>query len=548
MARGNELLRQAHYAEAEAVFSRLAAAEPRDPDAQFALALSRALQGRLDEALSGFQVVLSLDAGRADACFEAAAILLKGGRYREAFRWARRGLRLDPASDYGLELAGSLHFLLGARVEALRYWNRLQRPHLTNMEIQAGPVSRYSIAEEIHLSPGDLLSADELDRASWRLAQHGHLRRTEFNPVPGLMPDEYGLEVLADARSGLGSPSEWLFHTLGDIAFSTLRFAYWNIRNTGATIHMPVRWNPDARWFRFQLESPRPSHLPVYLTARYEWRDESWFWTGKESRSGPSFRLRTHELGARMRFPLRLPRLAASAHLSYRRRNFEPGAGDGQVHIPAADPLSPESSDGAMWIGVAPTLRLVRTETPVGWGFRSDWDWDLGWARLYGDGRQFVSRISAGLRNEAVWKSEDGLQTSLQLGLHAGHASRRAPLEDHFILGVGPDADFPLRAHLVFRDGAKGNAAVARDFALGSFTWRQEAFRWQLLRFGFIAYADAARIWNAFPGQEGRNTLLDTGAGIELGSSMWPQARFTFAYGRDWKGKRNSFYLGASFP
>ena len=67
ISQGSELLRRSRYNEAETVFRDWVQNEPTSPDAHYYLALSWALQARLEEALSGFKQVLLLDPGRADA-------------------------------------------------------------------------------------------------------------------------------------------------------------------------------------------------------------------------------------------------------------------------------------------------------------------------------------------------------------------------------------------------------------------------------------------------------------------------------------------------
>ncbi len=538
IARGNELLRQTRYDEAAALFARWLEEEPQNPDAQYYLALTRGLQRRLDEALNGFRRVLELDPRRAEARFEIAGILLGRGEYREAFEHTREGLRLKPDSEYGLDLAGSLAFLMGDKVEALRYWNRRNRPRLTEMTIVSGPLDRYRVAEEIDLKPGDLLSSVELEKAAWRLSRHDYIRQVEFNPVPGPVPEQYALEVNVNSRRGFGGAGELLFRTLGEVAFETLHLSYWNMRNSGTTVHLPLRWNPEARFFGLELDSPRPLHYPVYVRAWYGWRDESWFL--QRSGSSPSFRLRTHDLTTSVLLPLTVPQLAADVYLGYRWRNFSANS-----PAPAGTEREP---DGVFRVGLAPELRILNGSSPVGWRPGSALKADFAWARLYNADQRYASRISASWRNRLERTSKAGRDTSLRLGLHAGWLSSQNPVEDYFLLGVGPDADFPLRAHPIFRDGRKGGSPMASRFALGNLSCRQDIYRWKVLRIGFLAFADAAQIWSRYSGQEGAGTLVDTGIGIEFGSSLISENRFTVAYGRDWKGERNTLYVGARFP
>jgi tetratricopeptide (TPR) repeat protein len=130
------------------------------PDAHFQLALSQALQGNLEAALVEFKTALTLSPRLADADFEIGGIYLKKKNYREALKWVQKGLRLEPRSDYGLDLAGTLCFLMDAKIEALRYWNGMARPHLTGIYISSTTqLDRQSIADKsgtsIHLFPAN---------------------------------------------------------------------------------------------------------------------------------------------------------------------------------------------------------------------------------------------------------------------------------------------------------------------------------------------------------------------------------------------------------
>lgn len=537
LAQGNELLRQSRYSEAEGVFRNWIQQEPNSPDAHYYLALSLALQARLEEALSGFRQVLSLDPRRADACFEIAAIFLEMQRPEEGFHWARQGLAMDPASQYGLELAGSLSFVLDSKYEALGYWNRINRPHLTSMDILApDSLDRYSVAEEIDLEPGDRLSKAELEKASWRLAQHGQIRSFEFDPIPGSNPDEYRLEVRVSARSGFGTPGEFLGGLFGQSAFQTSRVTYWDFLGSGTNLEVPVRWNPRARWLRLSLDSARPAHLPIYGAASYSWRDETW-----NLGSGNAFRFRTHRVGTSFLFPLFLPRLSARFQIGYRWRIF---SGDSGI----VDPNFAQDSRGAFFVGMNPSLNLLNRDSPLGWKLRSDLRSEIQAIQSRNPANGVALRTTLTWENRLESRSSTGLIQSLELGLHGGWISRQSLLEDRFSLGVGPDSDFSLRAHNIFRDGQKGRSPVAGRFALANLSWRREVRRIGLLRLGVVAFTDIAKIGRPLAGQTAFGTLIDTGAGVELGWGPLRATRLTLAYGRDWKGDRNTVYVGTRFP
>ena len=548
---GKALLQQARYPEAEAVFSQWIAEDPRNPEAHFYLALSRALQGKLDPALSGFQAALRLSPQMADAVFEIGGIYLRKKEYRTALSWVEKGLRLEPGSEYGLDLAGTLHFLLDSKIEALRYWNRLDRPHLTELHIEsATPLDRQSVAAEIDLKPGSLISFREVEKARWRLRQHDYIRTATFLPVPGPQPDQYALDVLVDARRKFGSPLEFAANTFAGAGFGTYRLTYWNLGDKGVTINLPLRFKSGARLAGLDIRIPRPAHLGVYATASYAWRDESWALAAAQGTEAPASRLRTHEFTASALVPVRIPRFSIKIEVSARRRLLEVPVQTGSTGsgVAAAEqPVARPSWQGVLWMRVNPRLVLWDRRSLTGWGWGSQLQAGVEAGRISHPRPDTLSRLSISWENRLDRSSRAGRQTAVRWGIHAGRLSSPAPLEDHFLLGVGPDTRFQLRAHPIFRDGMLGKTPLAERFVLGNLTVAQDLHTWKWLRLGAAFFADAAYFPALYPAQQLPSSAVDTGAGMEFGIPGISAARFMLAYGRDWKGKRNAFYFSTAF-
>ena len=467
--------------------------------------------------------------------------------------WAEHGLRLSPRDDYGLDLAGTASFLMDYKIEALRYWNRLNRPHLTELQVRpTGSASRQRIAEEIRLMPGDRLSAHEIEAARWRLRQHRYIRAVQFRPMPGPTPDQYSLEVDAGTRRGVGSRPEFLFNTLSNIGFRTWRVTWWDIAGSGVTTDLLWRWRSEAQRALVDVDVPRPMHLPVYAGVSYDWRDESWHLSGQPNQAA-DFRLRTHEVGMRVLVPLRLPQLSLAAAVAGRRRAFEPAP----VSHPAADPVPSasavdsqselETARGVFWMRFSPVLQLSEREPQSGAGVESGLRGSLDLGRTRNPVSQHLSRLSISWENRFDWVSHAKRQRTLLLGLHTGRLSEPGPAEDHFVLGVGPDADFWLRAHPFLRHAKPGQTPLAGEFVLGNMTAAADIKAWKWLKLGVTAFFDLAWMPRLYPGQRTSSTALDAGIGIELGSPLVSSRRFTLAWGHDAKTGRDVFYLAGSF-
>jgi hypothetical protein len=543
---GIALLKQANYPEAEEVFRRWAAMNGSDANAHYYLAVSQALQGKTEPALDGFRKALGLAPKMADAYFEIAGIYFKKKQYPEAFSYAKKGLRFAPRSEYGLDLAGTIAFLLGSKIEALGFWNKLDRPHLTELRISSGAsLDRQRIAEEIDLKPGSLLSRSEIIKAQWRLQQHDYIRAASFTLVPGSEENKYSLEAYVDSRKGFGTPVELIANTLANVGFQTFRLTYWNPGNSGLTLSLRTRLKSSARWAEFRLRAPRPAHLGFYGETSYGWRDESWDLAPDSGGATGLHRLRTHEFSAAALVPIHVPQFSIKGELVVRRRREEsPASPD------VSQPLSPVSKANWLyvsWIRLSPSLGLIdrRVVTGYGWNSRLRADIDIGRTRKVG--MQNLSRMSLSWENRLDRVSAGGLQSTVRLGLHGGRLSRATPLEDYFRLGVGPDVKFQLRAHPLFRNGKLGSTPLAGEFVLGNLTVGQDLFDKKLLRLGIAGFCDAARMPRIYPRQSLSGTALDAGVGIEIGLLGRNGPNFTLTYGRNVREHRNAFYLATMF-
>ena len=478
------LLRQSRFAEAEEVFAEWVDVDSHNPDAHYGLALTRARLGNQSAALEGFHKVLALDARRADAYFEIAALLLKDGDRAQALDWADRGLQVAPEDQYGLDVMGTAHYVSGARLEALRYWNRRSRPLLTETRIVvAGDVTRQAVADELSLSPGDLLSLTELEKARWRLAQHGNIRSVVFDPVPGPSHDQYALDVRVNARSGVGSAAELLTNTLADVGFRTWRFTYWNLARSGMTVSTRWRWVPTAQWAEMELDVPRPAHLPLYASVSYSRRDELW----ELPASRPGFLLRTHNVGLSFVIPMRPPHLSLTVGMSGRKRRFQTPLGDQPGDSTPVNQLPDERVLRTVRFRAHPRVDLSRSGVPGGWDLHGHLEGAIELGRSRGDTGFQDSRFSFSSELRLARTVGGARRQSLALGLHGGRLSPNGLVEDHFVLGVGPDSEFSLRAHPYLRNGRPGTAPLAAGFLLGNLTTGTDVSSWKGVTVGVLA-------------------------------------------------------------
>src|SRR6266511_61802 len=70
---------------------------------------------------------------------ELAGIFFKQKQYSPAADYLRRALRLDPADSYANDFLASTYFLQGNLDAALKYWNRLSKPQIEEVQVDPQP-------------------------------------------------------------------------------------------------------------------------------------------------------------------------------------------------------------------------------------------------------------------------------------------------------------------------------------------------------------------------------------------------------------------------
>jgi tetratricopeptide (TPR) repeat protein len=543
--RGEALLSESRFTEAEQVFRNWTIQEPANPKAYFGLAMSQGLQGRHDDALVGFRKALSLDPHFADAWFEIAGICVLKQRYRDGIEAVRHGLKIDPDNEYGLDVAGTLKFLSGDRLGALFFWNKLGRPRLGKLLITSSkPLNRQRIADEIDMKPNSILSYSELEKSQWRLRQHKYIRSAVFTPVPEVAPHQYDLEVKVDSRQGFGSPIEVLASAISGVGFHTYRFSYANLYESGVTIDGSMRFKSTGRWMQLEFNLPRPAHLDLYGTALYAWRDESWSFEGmqKNSASDAVYRLRMHEVTGSVLQPVKLPRILIDTTFAVRRRILE----SPEPIEPAAEGNAIGSSrrwDWVSWFRLSPNIEVFDCQSPSGWKWQSQFKTGIDLGLSKNSLARNPSRFSGSLEGRIESPSNEGLRKTIRWGVHGGTMSQSAFMEDYFRLGVGPDVPYQLRAHPLFKEGILGATPLASRFLLGNITVSRDIHNWKYFSLGLSAFCDSAKIRRSYSKQSFPSSAVDAGTMVQVGLRGSSSMRFAVTYAKDLRTGRNVYYF-----
>ena len=179
--------------------------------------------GRWDQARVAFLAGRRLRPTDERFPVELGGVAFKQKRYAEAARWLREGFRLAPDDTYAYDFLATIYFLEGNTDAALKYWNRIAKPHL----------------EKVRIQPGLRVDPALLDRA-FAFAPASALR------LPDFLTTQSRVEGL-----GIFPVSSWHLEALDDGSFDMAfqaqeRNGWGNGKWESAALDVPGRCLPDG--------------------------------------------------------------------------------------------------------------------------------------------------------------------------------------------------------------------------------------------------------------------------------------------------------------
>jgi hypothetical protein len=413
--------------------------------------------------------------GRQD--LERASEAFRREDYREAKRLVRKALSAEPRVPIANDLLATLYILDNNIEAALKYWNRLDKPRIRDVQIDP-PVAADAIRLDrtFAFSRSSVLRLEEYRRTVARLDATGAFARYDFDLNPA-DSDSFDLTFRAADRSGPAYLS-WF----AGLPFETIQPKATNIAGSFINLDGMARWDNLKRRAHVVVSGPMGSSVSTRYSIEMDARREEWDIDGSRRM------LRKAEV------TLALNSLAGS--------NVRWSSG-----VVVGAPGLGYTGSANFDVFRRPERRLfVNTGTRVK-------------AKRLGDTAFGRAEVNARLN----WLPQAlGSDFASSLTLRAGSATRRAPFDELFELGIGRDSDLLLRGHSTTRDGRKGAGVLDRRYVLLNVESEKIVRDFNLLRLSAAPFVDAART---------TRTFVD--AGIELRLRLASVATFSISIGRD---------------
>jgi len=209
------------------------------------------------------------------AARELAALHFQDSKWTSAERYAHRAVELKPEDRHAWNLLAQSRYFSGEVRAALRSWNEIQRPVVTDIEIHNSKrTDPQVIADLLGIERGELLTNDKFIRAVRRL----HELPVSFDTRVKYSAREDGtakVDVYIDERDVLPlGPIPITAVGVGGLAFQDLRFDIAGPTGAGEDITFSWGWERNWRHLRLGLDIPAPGRLPGLASIEAFWENQ----------------------------------------------------------------------------------------------------------------------------------------------------------------------------------------------------------------------------------------------------------------------------------
>jgi hypothetical protein len=462
-----------------------------------------------------------------------------GAEYRlNDFRAARKdlrgALRLAPDDSYIPEFLGTICLLEGNLEAALKYWNRLEKPRLTVVEVSPpARTEKILLDHAVLFAPPQTMQRDGLLKTDALLENLGVFPRwrTELTPNGD---DGYKATLKLTERSGWGANTiDGAISLLRGLPYDTVYPSWTGIGGQAVNFDSLVRWDSEKRRVAANLQFPLFQQPARRVRLFFDQRNENWnlsssFFGGTTAISNLNMRrfaggVELHAVDGGWwdwtvgveavsrefrNVPIGLPDSAASFFTSGRSLDAYIG-----VH---------------RWLLRVPERRFTVEGTGEGRGGRN-----------YATGLGAFGSVNGDVSARWLPKAR-GEDFEFVSHLRGGDTFGDVPLDLLYELGVDRDNDLWMRGHDGTTDGRKGNAPLGRRYILWNSELNKNVYDSGFFRVQVGPFFDTGAIADSSGLFGSQKWLFDTG--VQAKVRVLGSVSVALSYGRDLRNGKGLFY------
>jgi hypothetical protein len=506
--------------------------EPRTAEMDYYLGMALAHAGKWNHAERVLVAGSRLEPRDERFPVELAGVAFKQKNYPLAARRLHRAVKLSPNDAYANDFLATVYFLEGNLEAALKYWNRVGKPHVAQMREEPEPrVSAALLDHAFAFSPAATLRLRQFRDTRARIRGLGIFPQYHFD-LDALPDGKFNVVFRGRELDGFGGGKwEVAAQVLRGLPFQQVNPAFYDFRGRAINFDSMARWDAQKRRLFLRASGPFEGGAKYRWNFAADLRNENWVL--RNSFTGPAPALAS----------LNLRREAGTFDLvSYESGRLEWLAGAEISHrdfrnvAPGAELTAPMLASGYELKQVA-QLRASVWRVPEH-RFAMSAEGESQAARLWSRPGQSFEKLTG----ELAWRwfpQAVGDDYEMMQQVRAGRIFGQAPFDELFTLGLDQDNDLPMRAHIATRDGRKGSAPMGRNYFLQNWELDKRLYGNGLIEVQLGPFLDIGRITDPGTALGSHKWLFDTGVEAKLRVFGVGVA---FSYGKDLRTGNNAFY------
>lgn len=514
------------------VVRAIEAAPLRNADLEYFYGSSLAQLGRWDEARRAFLRGRQLLTKDKRFPIELAGVAYRQKHYREATRWLHRGLQIDPNDSYANDFLGTIYFLQGNLEAALKYWNRIGKPFVQEIQTPGElKISPELLDRAFAFAPLDVLRQNDLLTTNRRLEGLGIFPSYRLS-LAAREDGRFLVNFQAQERNGAGNGKlQTLLSLFRGLPYQTIYPEYFNVGGRAVNFSSLLRWDAQKRRVAASFYSPLEGNPKYRYGFDLDLRNENWdlrpSFTGTAPLLG-ALNMRRESIGANIQsFNSGRWGWATGAELSHRDyRSVFAGATLNPSILLTGYQLK-HLAELKYELLTIPEQRLSVTSHI-----------SSQIAAIWSNPRQTFEKLQAQVSGE--WLPQlRGDDYRIRETLRAGATFGRPPFDELFMLGLERDNDLWMRAHIGTRKGRKGSAPLGNNYVLSNWEIDKRVYDNGIFNVKLSPFLDTGRI-NGPAGLGSQKWLWDSGIQVKFGVLG---VGVTFTYGKDLRSGNNAFYV-----
>lgn len=539
--RGLDLYQKKNYAQAEACFKEALKFEKNQDKVHYLIGMCCAFQEQTEEAEHHLLVSLKFNDRFEESYLGLGEIYFIQKDYKKAERLIKKAIQINPDNAYSHDFLGTLYFINDLTSLALFEWNKIDKPVLNRIVTESQNYYKKDfLMKELSFHPGQLIKPSMLRESMKRLTSIGNISNISFNLVPQKNSSvDFNCQVSFFEETGFArNPVLFSINLLRDISHKMLYMEYKSIANVNINAYSTYRFDKYRKKFGFHLTFPRFVSIPLYFSIDYENKSDTWnIQSVFPEPVNFDHQIKTRQLTIRFDY-IHNDRVSYSHYWEVKNRSAEDISG----FFPEQNDLFFSQDNNTILSGGELSVDLIyKLSRNIYSNFSLSYDVSL---RTHADDSRFA-KLMLTIENRKLWRKNlsKEINSTFVWRMKFGSSSGQVPLEEKFILGLGPDTENTLRAHSVTHAGKLGYSPVLDKFFLSNLEYTHHLFAFPPFRVEGGVFVDWAYLFEKNTFYSGSQSIMDVGLFSRITLFKFP---FIFSYGHNFKENKNCFYFGSN--